>query len=134
MAGRAEPAGLAGEGHPELAPAGLAAHPGEVALLDAAVEEDDQAALDRGAPEAVAPGEALVVDLLEGLVMRLGQPVQGRVARAARARCRLKSGSLLGDPDQAGDLLPLEHQRPPCAVLSGSAHALAQGQQQARHA
>jgi hypothetical protein len=53
-------------------------------LLDPAVQEGEQHTLDDSPPGTVALGEACVVEQLEGLVLRLCQPVQGRLARAAR--------------------------------------------------
>ena len=85
MARRAEPPPLARQRHPKLPPTLIAAHPRKAVLLDAAVQKGEQRALHHRPPGTVALSEALVVHLLEGLVMRLGEPVQGRLARAARA-------------------------------------------------
>ena len=99
VARRAEPTPLARQRHTKLPPAGVAPHPREAALLDAAVQKGEQGALEDSPPGTVALGEALVVHLLEGLVVRLGQPVQGRVPRPVRA---IRARNVAGGAGHAG--------------------------------
>jgi hypothetical protein len=56
----------------------------ETDLRDTVVAEGEQGALDFRTPEALGPGEAVVVDLLEGLVVIPDELVQERLPRAQR--------------------------------------------------
>ena len=58
-------------------PTRRAADAGEAALGQAAVKEGEERPFDLRAPEAESGGEAVVIDLLEGLEVLLGKAVEG---------------------------------------------------------
>lgn len=82
---RTEPPSLTGEGDEVLGPALGAAHPREAAVEDAAVEKAVGRVLDTAAPEAEAALEVLLPAPLDLVVAGVDEPIQRRVARAARA-------------------------------------------------
>ena len=98
----AEPSCLAREREQELVPARWAPNPCEAALGQPAVQKGQQRPLDLRSPEPVARGEPIVVDLLEGLEVLLGQAVKGRAPDATGPVQTRKSGNGLGHTSDVG--------------------------------
>lgn len=87
------------EGDQMLGAAFGAAHPGEAAVEDAAVEEAEDRALDAAVPEPVARLEVLLPAALDLVVAGVNEVV-AEVARSGRAE---ESWGIVGE---GGDLLP----------------------------